>query len=193
MDARSSYVEIRENPLEDLSHYLEIQSRFEARSVFDVYQNIEGFSLVERDIPRTYSKNYDVIEDPRRWLEEFDVSNWAMISAFRDGKRVGGAIAAFNSPGVELLEGRNDLVVIWDIRVAPTASRTGVGGALADHIEGWARIRRCCEVKVETQNTNVAACRFYQSRGFRISEANYEAYPNLPEDIQLIWRKSVAG
>jgi streptothricin acetyltransferase len=193
MDAPARYVEIREDPLEDLSHYLEIRSRFESRTFLDVHQGIEGFSLSERDVPVVYRKDYDAVEDPRRWLKEFDVSCWGMLSAFRGKKRVGGAIAALRSPGVEFLEGRDDLVVLWDIRVALAASRTGVGSALVSRVEEWARIRHCCELKVETQNTNVAACRFYQSQGFQLSEANRDAYPGRPEDVQLIWRKRVAA
>jgi ribosomal protein S18 acetylase RimI-like enzyme len=140
-----------------------------------------------------YRKDYDAVEDPRRWLKAFDVSCWGMLSAFRGARRVGGAIAAFRSADVELLEGRDDLVVLWDIRVAPDASRTGVGSALVSRVEDWARIRHCCELKLETQNSNVAACRFYQSQGFRLTEANRDVYPGHPEDVQLIWRKRVAA
>ena len=193
MAAQAPILEIREDPLDDLSRYLEVPSRFESRTVFDVHQGIEGFTLSERESPGGYHKDYDAIEDPRRWVTEFDVSHWAMLAAFRGARRVGGAIAAHRSPGIQLLEGRDDLVVLWDIRVAPAASRTGVGSALVSRVEDWARIRHCCELKVETQNTNVSACRFYQSQGFRLSEANRDAYPGLPEDVQLIWRKRVAA
>jgi len=188
---RARYVEIREGPLEDLSHYLEVPNRFESRTVLDVHQGVEGLSLSEREIPEVFRKDYDAIEDPGRWPREFDVSRWVMLSAFRTARRVGGAIAAFRSPGVELLEGRDNLVVLWDIRVAPAASRKGVGSALVSRVEDWARIRNCSELKVETQNTNVVACRFYQSQGFRLSEVNRDAYPGRPEDVQLIWRKII--
>ena len=32
-----------------------------------------------------------------------------------------------------------------------------VGSVLVSRVEDWARMRHCCELKVETQNTNVAA------------------------------------
>lgn len=192
MGAQVRNVEVREDPLDDLSHYLEVPNRFESQSVLDVHEGTNGFELRERTNSRVYRKDYDAVEDPRRWLVEFDVSCWVMLSAFRDGKHVGGAIAAVRSPGVALLEGRDDLVVLWDIRVAPDASRTGIGSALVARVEDLAQIRRCCELKVETQNTNVAACKFYRSQGFRLSDANRDVYPRHPKEIQLIWRKRVA-
>jgi hypothetical protein len=60
-------------------------------------------------------------------------------------------------------------------------------------IEAWGRLKECRELKVETQNTNVAACRFYARQGFRLTQANYGAYPELPNEVQLIWRKVVNG
>jgi streptothricin acetyltransferase len=60
-------------------------------------------------------------------------------------------------------------------------------------IETWARLRHCSELKVETQNTNLAACRLYAQQGFRLVQANHDAYPELPGDVQLIWRKVVDG
>jgi GNAT superfamily N-acetyltransferase len=158
-----------------------------------VHESDEGLSFVERSVSQLFRKDYDAIEDPRRWLQDFDVSHWAMLLAFRGGKHLGGAIAAFQSPGVDLLEGRNDLVVLWDIRVSPEAIRTGVGSALVAHIEDWARNRQCCELKVETQNTNVAACKFYGRQGFSFSEAHLDVYPGQPEEVQFIWRKRVAA
>jgi ribosomal protein S18 acetylase RimI-like enzyme len=90
-----------------------------------------------------------------------------------------------------MLEGRDDLVVLWDIRVSPKARRLAVGSALFRSIEAWARARNCRELKVETQNTNVAACRFYAHQGCHLKRANYNAYPDLPDEVQLIWSKVV--
>jgi hypothetical protein len=44
---------------------------------------------------------------------------------------------------------------------------------------------------IETQNTNVAACRFYASRGCTLQQANRGVYPELPLEIQLIWNKTI--
>ena len=44
---------------------------------------------------------------------------------------------------------------------------------------------------VETQNVNVAACRFYERQGCVLKQANPDAYPQLPEEIQLIVSKAL--
>ena len=49
----------------------------------------------------------------------------------------------------------------------------------------------CRDLKVETQNINVAACRFYAARGCRLREVNADAYPGLPGEVQFIWRRQL--
>ncbi|HEX8671175.1 MAG TPA: GNAT family N-acetyltransferase, partial [Longimicrobium sp.] len=126
---------------------------------------------------------------PARWAKRFDVWNWGVLAARIGGRRVGGAVIAFNTPGVDMLEGRRDLAVLWDIRVAPDVRAQGVGTALFRAAETWARARRCAELKVETQNIDVPACRFYAKQGCVLAEANRGVYPSLPHEVQLIWRK----
>jgi len=53
----------------------------------------------------------------------------------------------------------------------------------------WARGRGYGELKVETQDINVGACRFYERMGFALAEANRNAYAECPTETQLIWRK----
>ena len=90
-----------------------------------------------------------------------------------------------------MLEGRSDLAVLWDIRVQPDARRSGVGSALFEAAERWSREQGCAQLKVETQNTNAPACRFYQRHGCRLARVNRNAYPTLPEEIQLLWYKEL--
>jgi ribosomal protein S18 acetylase RimI-like enzyme len=73
--------------------------------------------------------------------------------------------------------------------VAPEYRGQGIGRALFGAAENWAKGRGCRQLKVETQNINVPACRFYASQGCILREANRLAYPKLPDEIQLIWCK----
>ncbi len=41
-----------------------------------------------------------------------------------------GAVLAQRTPGVYMLEGRDDLAALWDIRVHPDARRDGIGHML---------------------------------------------------------------
>jgi len=64
------------------------------------------------------------------------------------GNYVGGAAVAFNTNGVNMLEGRSDLAVLWDIRVRPERRGRGVGKALFHASADWARPRGCHQLKV---------------------------------------------
>jgi GNAT superfamily N-acetyltransferase len=100
-------------------------------------------------------------------------------------------VVAFDTPTVEMLEGRRDLAVLWDIRVAPEARGQGVGAALFGAAAAWAAARGCRQLKVETQNVNVPACRFYASQGCVLAAIHRFAYPGLPHEVQLLWYRDL--
>jgi phage shock protein A len=89
----------------------------------------------------------------------------------------------------EVLERRADLAVLWDLRVAPALRGRGVGAALFRAAEAWALARGASWLKIETQNVNVPACRFYARRGCTLGAIHRFAYPALPEEAQLLWYK----
>jgi GNAT superfamily N-acetyltransferase len=152
-----------------------------------------GMSLAETRVADPYVKDYDAIAGaaPARWAERLDVSNWALIGACRDGARVGGAVVAFRTADLRMLGGRDDVAVLWDIRVAPEQRGAGVGAALFLAAGDWARARGCGWLKIETQNVNVAACRFYQKMGCTLGGIDRFAYPRLPGEVQLLWWKAL--
>lgn len=152
-----------------------------------------GMSLAETPLAEPYVKDYDAIEGegPARWAGRFDLSNWGLLSAWRDGVRAGGAVIAFRSPDVRMLGGRDDVAALWDIRVAPGQRGGGVGSALFRAAEDWARARGGGWLKIETQNVNAAACRFYRKMGCTLGAIDRFAYPGLPGEVQLLWWKAL--
>ena len=154
-----------------------------------------GFVLSERPIEPAYLKDYDSIpgEGPTQWARRFDVSAWGFVRARSNGELIGGAVVAFGSADVTMLEGRQDLSVLWDIRVAPEVRRQGVGAALFEAVVAWALARNCRQLKIETQNINVAACRFYARQGCVLGAVNRSAYPQLPGEVQFLWYKDLAA
>ena len=186
-----SALELTYSQVGDLRDYAAVPGAFETRVVFDVVPEAEDYALVERALAAPLRKDYDAIESPLKWPQLFDVSKWIMVSAFAAGRRVGGAIGAIDTPGVDMLEARRDLVVLWDLRVAPEARNGGVGAALFEAVEQWGRSRACTELKVETQNVNVHACRLYRGQGCSLARASAGAYPDFPGEIQLVWRKRI--
>ena len=102
---------------------------------------------------------------------------------------LGGATVAIGTLGLDMLEGRTDLTVLWDIRVSPGHRRGRVGQALFEAAEAWARRQGCRELKVEIQNVNVRACRFYAALGCQLRIVRDEAYPQCPWETQFLWYK----
>ena len=189
-------IEVTEEPMTALPEYARVPIVFTVDRVFDVTNCDDGpggFALSERRLEVPYEKNYDGIagEGPLQWARRFDLSNWALFTARLASRIVGGATVAFDTPGLTMLEGRRDVAVLWDIRVSPDARRRGVGAALFERVEAWAQLHGCRQLKIETQNTNVRACRFYERQGCQLREIHRAAYPELPEEIQLLWYKDL--
>lgn len=185
-------LEVLEVPVASLAEYAAVPIAFEVRRVLDVTTIDGGFALSERAVDVPYVKDYDADDGgPARWLERFDLSGWGLVGARRDGRLVGGAAVAFDTSGLMMLEGRRDLAVLWDIRVAPDARGQGVGAALFRAAEAWAAARGCRQLKVETQNVNLPACRFYARQGCVLGAIHRFAYPGLPHEVQLLWYRDL--
>ena len=189
-------IEIAEEPIESVAELARFSIAFQVETVFDVSDRdggLGGLVMSERRIDVPYVKDYDAIdgEGPAQWTRRFDISNWGLIAAYANGVRVGAAVIAFNTVGIDMLEGRKDLAVLWDIRVSAEARRRGVGSALFRGVEAWSVARGCRQQKVETQNVNVPACKFYARQGCVLGAINRFAYPTLPDEVQLLWYKSL--
>ena len=189
-------IELTEEAMTALPEYARVAIAFTVDRVLDVTNRDDGpggFALSERRLEAPYEKDYDALagEGPLQWGRRFDLSNWALFTARSANRIVGGATVAFDTPGLTMLEGRRDLAVLWDLRVSPDARRQGVGSALFQTVEGWAQLHGCRQLKIETQNTNVRACRFYERLGCRLQAVDRAAYPDLPHEIQLLWYKDL--
>jgi GNAT superfamily N-acetyltransferase len=190
-------IALTEEAMTALAEYARVPIVFTVDRVLDVTNRDDGrgaFALSERRLELPYDKDYDAIpgEGPLQWARRFDLSTWALFTARFASRIVGGATVAFDTPGLTMLEGRRDLAVLWDIRVSPDARRQGVGSALFARVEAWARLRGCRHLKVETQNINVRACRFYERQGCQLRAIHPAAYPQLPEEIQFLWYKDLS-
>jgi len=188
-------VDVSEEPITALAEYGRIPIAFEVSRVFDVTVHDGEFKLSERILKAPYIKDYDASDGdrPQQWSRRFDLSNWGLFTARLENKRVGGAAVAFNTANVTMLENRRNLAVLWDIRVFPDARGQRIGSALFRTAEAWATAKGCRELKVETQNVNVPACRFYAKQGCRLRTVHQFAYPGLPDEVQLLWYKNLSG
>lgn len=80
--------------------------------------------------------------------------------------------------------------MLWDIRVEHSYRRRGVGQALFDMAVGWSREQKLTQLKIECQNNNVPAVRFYHKQGAVLSAVDEYAYGHESgnrRETQLIW------
>jgi GNAT superfamily N-acetyltransferase len=189
-------IEVSEAPITSVAELGRVPISFTVDREYDVApdDDVGRFALSERLVDTPYVKAYDEIpgEGPSQWARRFDISRWAFIRAQSGDRLVGGAVLAFDTGDVEMLEGRRDLAVLWDIRVSPDVRGKGIGSRLVRASEAWAISKGCRQLKVETQNINVPACRFYEKQGFVLRAVDRLAYPELPREIQLLWYKDLS-
>lgn len=184
-------VAIREEPIGRLAEVSTIPASFVVERVMTVTPTADGFALTEDFVADPWVKDYDAIpgEGPASWARRFDVSSWGLLAAGDGDRWAGAAVVAHDTPGLDMLAGRTDLAVLWDLRVRPEARRTGIGRQLFRATEAWARQRGCRTLHVETQDINVPACRLYRHMGCELKSIDRHAYPDLPDEAQLIWSK----
>jgi len=154
-------------------------------------RDLGGFTLVETPI-EPYIKDFCVGDDESitRWEKRWDISNWAFFMAFDGERPVGGATIVSRTKEIKMLSGRDDLAVLWDIRVDDAYKHKGIGQALFDMSVNWSREQGLVQMKIECQNNNIPAIRFYHKQGAILSSIDEYAYYNEPEyrhETQLIW------
>jgi GNAT superfamily N-acetyltransferase len=138
---------------------------------------------------KPYIKDYGAGDDlPTDWPERLDLANWGFFLVKMGETPVGAVAVAFDTTGVFMLEARSELSVLWDIRVRPEVS--GAGIPLFRYAARWSRAHGCTQMKIETQNANVPACRFYQRNSARLGEIHrygYAAVPAVAHEVMLNW------
>jgi ribosomal protein S18 acetylase RimI-like enzyme len=187
------HVAVHEESVADLGAYASISIAFEVGEVLDVEVmegGLGGIGLRRRALDLRYVKDYDALDGgPARWAQRFDLSNWCLLAAYVGPDRVGGAAVAFGAPALGTSVQEADHSVLWDIRVSTAHRGRGIGSALISAATARAAARGYRQLEVETQNVNVGACRFYARHGFALRAIDRFAYPSLPHEVQLVWRK----
>lgn len=182
---------VAEEPHLSLDDYQNVPISFRVSRVLELVPappGTIGLLFRERPVARPYLKEYDQPgHRPTDWGTQWDLSTWGIFAARFEGRLIGCAAVAWNSPQVHFLEGRKDIAALWDIRVAPEFRGKGAGAALFQAAVDWSRARHLLGMKVETQSINLDACRFYASRGCDLVEVDTRAYPELPDETMMVW------
>ena len=107
--------------------------------------------------------------------------------ALREGKPVGQML---------LQKYWNNLASIEDIRVSREYRNHGIGKELIRIAIEWSEKKGLKGIRLETQDTNVEACRFYRSCGFKLRGMDRALYSGLnPEkpETALYWYMFFGG
>jgi ribosomal protein S18 acetylase RimI-like enzyme len=179
--------------LESITKYARIPIYFEVNSKINITligPGLQGINFKEEKVNPSYIKDYDSSEEPKTWLKIFNTKNWRLFTCRENDQYVAGAIVAHRTPEVHMLDGRIDLAMIWDIRVHPDYRQKGIGSSLFSEVVKWSKQKGCKQLKIETQNVNVPACKFYIKQGCTLGEVNFHKYINSKSsanEIMLVW------
>ena len=108
-------ITIRETGPNVLNLYVTIPIRFQVETCFRIKvldRGLGGLRLTEAKVDPAYTKDYDAQADdasPVHWPDEFDLSHWGIFLAWDGDRPVGGTAVALHTPGVHMLEERDDL------------------------------------------------------------------------------------
>jgi GNAT superfamily N-acetyltransferase len=177
-----------------LELYNQIPMKVLVTRIIEVKKSGTGLGVIayefhEKDV-RPYIKDFaEEGESAVRWKKEFDISHWALFMAFDTLKPIGGAVVAARTPSIRMLDGRDDIALLWDIRVDDHYKRQGIGHRLFTMAVDWSKEQGYQYLKIECQNTNLPACRFYEKHGAELIVVNEHAYGN--GEVMFLWYLSL--
>ena len=188
-------IEIHEISPSQLDDYAKVPISFTVSSILQIellQSGLGGILFKEESVGNPYVKDYDSSPEggPMDWSSHFEIKNWGFFLAKDNLDPIAGAAIAYNTNGINMLEERDDLSVLWDIRVRPENRGIGIGKALFKRACEWSAMRGCRQMKIETQNINTQACHFYRHLGCNLGTIHRFAYmrdPNIAHEIMLNW------
>jgi ribosomal protein S18 acetylase RimI-like enzyme len=147
--------------------------------------------ILLKEVPvKDYVLDFSKHAKATKFSEKFDITNWAFFMAFDDGTPIGAVTIVSRTADIRMLDGRDDMTVLWDIRVSDMYKHKGIGKKLFDLAVKWSRNNGFKQMKIECQNNNVPACKFYQKQGAILRKIDEYAYIDDIDskfEVQFIW------
>jgi len=152
-----------------------------------------GLRLWEEPVETPFERDYDHAgtDNPSAWTKQYDLSRWEIFIALEGDQPLGGAAVALDGEvfPTKFLQ-RDDLAVLWDLRVHPEHKRLGVGTALFRYAARWAKDQGCGQLGLETDGSNIPACKFYAKMGCELGAVlkyGYSGVPEVAEYLMVFW------
>ena len=156
---------------------VDVQSEYHVKRI----NNGLGGLILEEVKVKPYIKDLSIYERAAEYEKEFDITNWRFYMAFDGNTPVGAMTIVGKTDGLNMLYGREDACVLWDIRIADAYKHNGIGQKLLDMGVSNAKKDGYQQMIIECQNNNVPACKFYQKQGAVLSKIDMYAYYLEPE------------
>ena len=169
-----------------VSMNVDVHSEYQVKRI---NSGLGGFIFEEVQV-EPYIKDLSGYECAIEYEREFDITNWRFYMAFDGEIPVGAMTVVGKTEGLNMLYGREDACVLWDIRVADAYKHNGIGQKLFDMGVINAKNDGYQQMIIECQNNNVQACKFYQKQGAVLSKIDMYAYyfdSDAKNEIQFIW------
>jgi ribosomal protein S18 acetylase RimI-like enzyme len=147
-----------------------------AKVIPDIRESIFNYSFEEIPVPYTrFEPN-----DKRDYATYIQNPDKTVFLAYTNHKAIGQII---------LTRWWNKFAYVEDIRVDSRYRRKGIGKELMDAAVSWARNNGYPGIMLETQNTNVPACLFYEKYGFVFGGVDKVLYHNAENshEMALFW------
>ena len=107
---------------------VDVQSEYHVKRI----NNGLGGLILEEVKVKPYIKDLSIYERAAEYEKEFDITNWRFYMAFDGNTPVGAMTIVGKTDGLNMLYGREDACVLWDIRIADAYKHNGIGQRLLD-------------------------------------------------------------
>lgn len=182
-------IPLRPLTLQDIPQLPQIRPTYRSSTILSVERigdGIEiGWNLVERPLADPFDKGtlYDFDADAQDKIRE-------RLSRPDDTYQ---RVAEYEGRLLGLLDAEiqhwNNTLLIWNLMIDLDYRRSGLGRRLWHRARDFAKQVGARAIMIETQNTNVGACRFYARMGCQLIGLNELYYANhSPEaEVALFW------
>lgn len=170
-----------------LDTYETIDFRFTTDKIYQlnkINNGLGGILLEEKNV-KQFTKDFG--KQISEWTKKVSKVNWKMYVAKDNDKLVGGCIIATKTKDVHMLEGRDDLAVLFDIRVIEEYKSQGIGYHLFNLAKYWSKKNGFRQLKIECQSSNYNAVNFYHRQGAILCSIKEFEYADYPNEVQLLW------
>jgi streptothricin acetyltransferase len=182
-------INLRPLEMADIPNLTQIRPTYKSQSILVLERSGSGletgWQLTEKELPEPFDKGtlYDFNKDEQE----------AILSRFLRPDDTYQRVAEYNGHLVGLLDLEihywNDTVNLINLMIDVDYRRNGLGRRLWHRALDFAKQAEVRGIMIETQNTNVAACRFYERMGCALVGINEVLYTNdgPRTEIAIFW------